>query len=79
MAKLIWSQAASMEAVILITMYLPTPMVNSKFFLLATHAAAIAQARVVKYLTPATELGSHKTVMAFNVLFFGGIRTIDQT
>ena len=68
-----------MAAAIHTTMYLPTPMVNSKFFLLATHAAAIAQARVVKYLTPAMELVSHKTVMASNALIFGGIRTTDQT
>ena len=77
-ANLIWSQAASMEAVIRTTTYLPTPMVNSRSFLWATHAAVIAQARVVKYLTPVTALASHKTVMASNASTFGGTRTTDQ-
>jgi len=63
-SNLIWSQAVNMEAVIRTTMYLPTPMVNSRSFLWAILAATIAQARVVKYLTPVTAHVSHKTAMA---------------
>ena len=76
--NLIWFQAVNMEAVIRTTMYLPTPMVNSRSFLWAILAAAIAQARVVKYLTPVTALASHKTAMASNASTFGGTRTTDQ-
>ena len=77
-ANLIWSQAVNMEAVIRTTMYLPTPMVNSRSFLWVILAAAIAQARVVKYLTLVTALASHKMAMASCVLTFGETRTTDQ-